>query len=255
MDCMNPQMLLKDRLALVTGAARGAGAAIAKGFAQQGARLVLADVDETGLALTQRDILQAGGEAHVLTLDVAESAACAQVASALRAIGDLSILVNNAGVRPRHDFDSASRDAHWQRALAVNVDGIRNLTLALLDPLTRTRGSVINITSITAYRASVRSMAYSTSKAAAQMLSQVLAVDLAPAGIRVNAIAPGVLETDMTRGSLTDPERRRQLLDRIPMQRFGTPDELVGPAVFLASAMSTYITGAVVCVDGGYLAT
>jgi NAD(P)-dependent dehydrogenase (short-subunit alcohol dehydrogenase family) len=247
-------MLLHRQLALVTGAARGMGAAIAHGLAAAGAGVVVTDLDAQGAECTAAAIRQAGGSAHAFALDVAEPAQCAEVARATETLGGLSILVNNAGVRPRHAFDSEDRDLQWRRAMDVNLDGVRNMTLACLDALSANQGSVVNITSITAFQASPMSLAYSTSKAAAQMLTKVLALELASRGVRVNAIAPGVIETDMTAAARTNPERSQYLMARIPMARFGQPCELVGPAVFLASSMSSYMTGAVLNVDGGYLA-
>ncbi len=248
-------MLLQERIALVTGAARGNGAAIARGLARQGAVVVVTDLDAAGAHEVAREITQARGTAHAFGLDVADAARCAEVLQRVHAqVGDISILVNNAGVRPRHAFDSAQRDALWRQAMDVNVDGIRNMTLAGLPALQRTRGTVINITSIAASQASAGSVAYSTSKAAAQMLTKVMALELAGDGIRVNAIAPGVIETGMTEVSRQDPRRRERLMTRIPMNRFGQPEDLVGPVVFLASAMSGYVTGSVLAVDGGFLA-
>ncbi len=168
--------------------------------------------------------------------------------------GDLDILVNNAGIRPRHAFDSPDRDIHWDRAIKVNLEGIRNTTLAWLDGLKRRKGSVINITSIAAFNASPGSIGYSTSKAGAQMLSKALTCEMAADGIRVNAIAPGVIETDMTIPSRSEPRRRKKLLSRIPLARFGRPEDLIGAAVFPASDLSNYVTGCTIAVDGGYLA-
>lgn len=248
-------MLLKDKIALVTGAARGNGAAIALGLAREGAIVVVTDVDGDCAAERQKEIEAAGGRAFSYALDVSDMAQCDRLKGEVQsALGPIDILVNNAGIRPRHSFDSADRDYWWQKAMAVNVDGVRRMTLAWVDSLSATRGSVINITSIAATNASPMSLAYSTSKAAAQMLSKALAMELAGYGIRVNAIAPGVIETEMSRSSREDPIRRDRLLARIPMARFGRPEELVGAVLFLASDMSTYVTGATINVDGGYLA-
>ncbi|MBU4612437.1 SDR family oxidoreductase [Achromobacter sp. GG226] len=248
-------MLLENRIVIVTGAARGNGEAIAHGVAREGAVAVVTDRDGDGAEAVAQAIREAGGCAQAHALDVTDAAACARVAEQVRAaVGPVDVLVNNAGIRPRHVFDSADRDDWWRRAMAVNVDGIRHMTLACLPSLKLTRGSIINLSSIAANQASAQSIAYSTSKAAAQMLTKVSALELAPHGIRVNAIAPGVIETAMTQSSRDDPERSERLLARIPLARFGRPEDVVGPVVFLASPMAAYVTGAVLAVDGGYLA-
>lgn len=248
-------MLLHDKTALVTGAATGNGAAIAAGLAAQGARVVLTDIDAEGVEARRDELIAKGFDCHAFVLDVADADQNHTVQKLVQdRIGNIDILVNNAGIRPRHAFDSTERDSLWRKAMDVNLDGVRLTTLTWLDSLKTTKGSVINITSIAAFNASPHSMAYSTSKAAAQMLSKVLAYELAADGIRVNVIAPGVIETEMTRPSREDPLRRERLLARIPMARFGRPDELVGAVVFLASDLSTYVTGCTIAVDGGYLA-
>ena len=249
-------MLLNGKIALVTGGAKGNGAAIARGLSSEGAIVVIADIDGESAKRTQSEIQMYGVTAYAFTLDVSSAEHCASLATNVtERIGNIDILVNNAGIRPRHEFNSDQRDALWQRTMDINLNAIRTMTLAFLDSLRKTRGCVINITSIAAFNASPLSIAYSTSKAAAQMLSKVLALELAGDGIRVNAIAPGVMETEMTKSSRDDPERRERLLSRIPMARFGKPEELVGAVVFLSSDMSTYVTGTVINIDGGYLAT
>lgn len=247
-------MLLKDLPALVTGAAKGNGAAIAKGFAHYGARVIVCDIDAEGARRTAGELRDQGHGAYAYSLDVTDPAQCQAVAAQVREdVGEIAILVNNAGLRPRHSFDAEDRDAHWRRAMDVNVEGVRNMSLSCLDDLIASRGSIINITSVAASRASAQSIAYSTSKAAAEMLTKVMALELSPLGVRINALAPGIIRTDMTESSRTDPTRCQALMSRIPLGRFGDPDDLVGPAAFLASPLSSYVTGAVLAVDGGFL--
>lgn len=248
-------MLLQNLTALVTGAAQGNGMAIAQGLAKQGALVAVCDIDRDGAERVSHELRQQGLRAAAYLLDVRDAAHCrVRVKDISQQLGPISILVNNAGIRPRHDFSSSDRDKHWRHAMDVNVDGVRNMTLACLDDLREMRGSVINISSVAASRASAQSISYSTSKAAAEMLTKVLALELASYGIRVNAVAPGIIETAMTKSSRDDHLRCGELMARIPMKRFGKPEDLVGPVTFLASTMSAYMTGAVLAVDGGFLA-
>ena len=248
-------MLLSGRIALITGAAQGNGAAIAAGLAAEGARIVATDLDAAGAERTAASIRQAGGEAWAFGLDVTDPEACAAVATEVgRAAGQVSVLVNNAGVCPRHSIDSPDLHRAWNLALNVNLHGTLNVTLAFLPALRATKGTIINIASIASFVSTATSVGYSTSKAAVRMLTQNLAQELAKDGVRVNAIAPGTFATAMTEATRDDPERSERFLSRIPMGRYGEPAEMIGPVVFLASAMSSYMTGSTVVVDGGYLA-
>ena len=246
---------LAQQTALVTGAAQGIGQAVAEGLAAMGAHVVAADIDGAGAAQTAQRIRDAGHHAQSLALDVADAAACRAAAAALQLpAGHRLLLVNNAGLRPKHAFDSADRDALWQRTLAVNVDGARNTILAFEALLAASQGCVVNVTSLAAQRAAGSSIAYSTSKAALEMLTKTMALELAPKGIRVNAVSPGVMLTRMTEQTRKDPEHVAYMLRRIPMKRYGAASEIAGPIAFLASPLASYITAAVLPVDGGYLA-
>lgn len=248
-------MVLQGALALVTGAGQGNGLAIAKGFAQNGARVIVTDINERTARDAADEIASAGGLASAYALDVADPEMCKRVAAAVRAEhGPISVLVNNAGVCPRNTIDSPDVRKTWDFAMKVNLDGTLNVTLAFVEALRATKGCIINMASIAAFVSTSTSVAYSTSKAAIKMLTQNLAQELARDGVRVNALAPGTFETAMTEATRSDPARRETFLARIPMGRFGAPEELVGPALFLASSMSSYVTGATIVVDGGYLA-
>lgn len=248
-------MLLEGRLAFVTGAGQGNGAAIARGLAGQGAHVVVTDINGETVCSVAEEIRAAGGVAWPYVLDVVDAAACRHVAQRVTAErGKVSILVNNAGICPRNTIDSPDVRDTWDLAMRINLDGTLNVTLPLIAALRETKGSIINMASIAAFVSTSTSISYSTSKAAIKMLTQNLAQELARDGVRVNAIAPGSLVTAMTEATRTDPVRRQKFLSRIPMGRFGEPEELVGPVVFLASSMSSYVTGTTIVVDGGYLA-
>jgi NAD(P)-dependent dehydrogenase (short-subunit alcohol dehydrogenase family) len=246
---------LEGRVALVTGAGRGNGAAIARGLAAAGARVVVSDVDAALVGASAAAIVAAGGAASGVALDVRDAAACDRLAREIAAAqGPVSILVNNAGVLLRGRLSDPDVRAKWRSTLDVNLDGTFNVTLALVEQIKATRGSVVNVASIQSFAAPPNSAAYSASKGAIAQFTKALANELAPHGARANAIAPGIIETEMTTETRADPERLRQYLTHVPLRRCGLPDELAGPVVFLCSGAASYITGAVLPVDGGYLA-
>ena len=251
----SPQLLAQHTV-FITGAGRGLGAAIALGLAELGAQVVASDVDGEAAKRSAADIRAAGYTATALALDVADAQACRAAAAAFTLpAGQRLVLVNNAGVRPNHAFDDAERDAQWRRALDVNLEGARNTTLAFQALLAASGGNVVNISSLAAARAAAHCIAYSTSKAALEMLTKVLALELAPQGIRVNAVAPGVMRTAMTEQTRKDPAHVARMLGRIPLKRYGEPEEMTGPVAFLASPLASYVTASVLVADGGYLAT
>lgn len=248
-------MLLEGRLALVTGAGQGIGAALAEGLAKAGARVIATDIDGIAARETAERLGASGHEAWGFTLDVVDPEAAKKLAARIEAeIGPVSILINNAGICPRNTIDAPDVRESWERAMAVNLDGTLNVTLAFVPQLRRTRGAVVNMASIAAFVSTATSISYSTSKAAVKMLTQNLAQELAKDGVRVNALAPGTIETTLTEATRNDPVRREKFLSRIPMGRFGRTEDLVGPVVFLVSDMAGYVTGTTLVVDGGYLA-
>ncbi|MEG3000911.1 MAG: SDR family oxidoreductase, partial [Comamonas sp.] len=215
---------LAQHTVFITGAGRGIGQAVALGLAAMGAHLVVSDLSGEAAAATAEDIRRAGGVATSLALDVADAAACNAAATALQLPeGHRLVLVNNAGIRPKHAFDSADRDAQWRRTMDINLDGPRHTILAFQALLAASGGNVVNVGSISASRASPGSIAYSTSKAAVEMLTKVMALELAPQGIRVNAVAPGVMLTGMTEQTRKDPKHVEYILRRVPLKRYGEP--------------------------------
>lgn len=245
--------IVAGHAAVVTGAGRGNGKAIAQGLARGGALVFVADIDMKSAHETALDIEREGGRAVAVRWDIADpTEAVAAVEFIHRYVAAISILVNNAGIEGSGMLGDEAYPLNFERVIEVNLTGTMRVTQALIADLTSTRGSIINITSMMARVAyQPGASAYSAAKAALTQWTRALATDLAPHGVRVNAIAPGFFETAMTAGTRGDPQRMRYFASRTPMQRMGQPAELVGPVLFFASSLSSYVTGAVLPVDGG----
>ena len=247
--------LLRGRLALVTGAASGIGQAIAIGYAAAGARVIVTDITVDRCQETVKQIQATGAQAWCFALDVTDADGSRALAENVqRDIGDVDTLVNNAGVIIREGIDSPKAHTNIRRTMDVNLFGTFNVIHAWLPALRRTRGCILNIASGAAFIAQAGSLGYSASKGAVKMLTQSMASDLGADGIRVNALAPGVIDTPMTDTTRANPERLAKFMVRIPLGRVGQPQELVGAAVFLASDLATYVNGVTLPVDGGTLA-
>ena len=247
------QRLLEDRVAIVTGAAQGIGRAIALGLAQHGAHVALLDMKGADGAAAAIEAL--GRRGLAIACDVTDAAACEAAAQAARsAFGPVSILVNNAGVLLRGRVDDADALEKLQQTIDVNVAGMVRMTRACLSDLRATKGAIVNIASIQSFIALQNSFAYNASKGAVLQLTKALASELAPDGIRVNAIAPGAIATPLNAETRARPGYLDDFLKRVPLKRVGEPEDLVGAAVFLASSLSAYVTGATIPVDGGFLA-
>jgi len=245
-------LLLEGKLALVTGAAGGIGRAIAVAYGQAGARVVVTDLSAEACAETRAQVEASGAEVWALALDVTDVDACRRVAAEVeQAIGDLQVLVNNAGLMIRDGVDSPRVHESVRRLMDVNYFGTFNVLHAFLPALRRTRGCVVNIASGAALSGLPGCVGYSPSKGAVKLLTQAMTADLARDGIRVNAVAPGVIETSMTESTRNDPERLSRFMARIPAGRLGLPEEIAGPAVFLASDLASYVNGVTLPADGG----
>jgi len=250
--------LLDGHIAAVTGAGSGIGRAIALGYAREGAQVVVLDVNGEAAGATAREIRDTGGKAQNFTLDVTEREACRAVAAEVAdKVGKISILVNNAGINRRNAITAAPEAVikDWQDIMAVNLNGVFNVTHAFLDQLRATRGRIVNIASIQAFMhvRTPNSPAYTTSKHGVLGFTRALAAELGKDGVRVNAIGPGLIETPLNaQVRANNPELVKIFLDHTPLGRAGKPEDIVGPAIFLASDLSAYVTGAIVMADGGY---
>jgi NAD(P)-dependent dehydrogenase (short-subunit alcohol dehydrogenase family) len=247
--------LLGGALVLVTGAGQGNGRAIAVGVAAAGTRVIVTDVRQDTAQSAAEEILASGGKAKAYQLDVTDAAACTKLAEQVGSeVGAVNVLVNNAGIIIRETIDSPKAPENWRRVMDVNVNGIFNVVHAWLPSLRQTRGNIINVASIASFVGVGSTLGYSPSKGAVKLFTQALARDLAPDGIRVNAIAPGVIATPMTESTREDPNRLAGFMTRTPLGRVGQPEELIGPVIFLASSMASYVNGAILPIDGGFLA-
>ncbi|CAB3637740.1 MAG: SDR family NAD(P)-dependent oxidoreductase [Achromobacter pulmonis] len=247
--------MMQDKRVLVTGAGRGLGATIAQGFAREGATVIVADLDPALARASAQAIATAGGRAVDAALDVTDAQAVRAFAAECEARhGALDVLVNNAGISARAPFDDPQTPQIWERVMNVNLQGTFNVTHAFVEQLKASRGAIVNLCSIVAYGCGISTAGYVVSKGGVRSFTEVLARDLAPHGVRVNAVAPGLMETEMTAGQRAQAHGTDWYLRRAPMARTGRADEIVGPVLFLASDMASYVNGVVLPVDGGYLA-
>jgi NAD(P)-dependent dehydrogenase (short-subunit alcohol dehydrogenase family) len=250
--------LLQNHIAVVTGAASGIGRAIALGYAREGARVVLLDANEKAAAEAAQEIRSAGGKADSLKLDVTDRAACDAVAADVAGkIGQVSILVNNAGIARRNGMLGAAEAVikDWEDIIAINLTGVFNVTHAFLAPLRASKGRVVNIGSIQSFvhLRTPSSPAYTASKHGVLGFTKALAAELGKEGVRVNAIGPGFIETPLNeKVRASNPDLAKVFIDHTPLGRAGKPEDIVGPAIFLASDLSGYVSGSIVMVDGGY---
>lgn len=250
--------LLQNHIAVVTGAASGIGRAIAAGYASEGARVVLLDMNEKAAAEAAQEIRGNGGKADSFVLDVRRRDDCVAVAKKIAdTIGQVSILVNNAGIARRNGMLGAAEAVinDWEDIIAINLTGVFNVTYAFLSSLRAARGRIVNIGSIQSFvhLRTPSSPAYTASKHGVLGFTKALAAELGKDGVRANAIGPGFIETPLNeKVRATNPDLIRVFMDHTPLGRAGKPEDIVGPAIFLASDLSAYVSGSIVMVDGGY---
>lgn len=249
--------MLEGKTAIVTGGARGIGLAIAKRYVAEGARVVIGDIDEsTGKAA----VAALGAAARFVRTDVGAAGDARNViAETLGFAGDIDILVNNAGIIHTADFLDIA-EADFDRVMRINLKGMFLVGQAAARQMVaqvkagKAPGAIVNMSSINARVAIPNQVPYCVSKGGVDQLTKVMALSLAPYGIRVNAIGPGSIMTDILKGIATDQAAKNRLLSRTPLGRVADPDEIAAIAAFLASKDASYITGETIYADGGRLA-
>jgi 2-deoxy-D-gluconate 3-dehydrogenase len=245
---------LDGKVAIVTGASRGLGAAMALALGEAGADVAL--VARSGTATLAKDLAALGRRSAVIKADVAAPGAPGQILQdTLRQLGRADILVNNAGIIRRGSFLEFSEE-DWREVLDVNLDAAFRLSQQFARHLVAHSqpGKIIHIASMLSYQGGFRVASYTAAKSALHGLTKLMANELASQGINVNALAPGYMATDNTEALRADANRNAAILDRIPAGRWGTPADLKGAIVFLASPASDYMHGFTLAVDGGWLA-
>lgn len=248
-------MRLHGKVAIVTGAAKGIGRAIAVGYAREGASVVIADklcAEQANGPLNE--ISAAGGKAVGVQVDVSNLEEHDKlITTAVREFGRLDVLVNNAGIELHESVLDATPET-WEQIIGVNVRGAYFLSCKAASIMAvNGGGKIINVSSVHDLKPLRDRAIYSISKSGMAMVTKSLALELADKNICVNSISPGAVATDMNRETLSDPVKRERLIARIPLRRIAAPEEIVGAAVFLASSESDYVTGTTIYVDGGLL--
>jgi len=248
---------LKDKVALVTGARQGMGKAHALALASQGAKVIVTDIDESECQKVVNEIESQGGEAIALKLDVSSAEEVGRVFdSAVEHFGRLDILVNNAGVFIPKAFLEITED-EWNKVIDINLKGQFLCAQRAAKEMAKNKwGRIINIASIASGQVGIGmewGSHYTASKGGVIGLTETLAIELAPLGINVNAVAPGAIDTPMLRAG-AEEEELKKWVEKIPLKRIGKPEEVSAMVVFLASEEASYITGATFYVDGGWLA-
>lgn len=244
---------LTGRTAAVTGAGRGLGQGVALGLAEAGADLVLLGLPGAQTE-TEKAIRDLGRDVDVVDLDVSDHEAVEQVSADVLARHRVDVLVNNAGIIDRKDSVDVTTAA-WQKVVDINLTGLFFLSQHLGRPMVeRGHGKIVSIASLLAFQGGIRVASYAASKHGVAGITKALANEWGPAGVQVNAIAPGYMATDNTTALREDPERSKAILDRIPAGRWGTPQDIAGAAVFLSSSAADYVNGHVLVVDGGWMA-
>lgn len=249
-------MTFQGKTVAITGAAQGIGLAIAHRFASAGAQVAMIDVEAQRLCESAAAVRSHGPAILEIVADVSDNAAMHGVAAEVAArLAPCDVLISNAGVLLRGELLAGDAFQNWRRTLSVNLDGCFNSAAAFATQLKATRGCIVNVASIHALVAVRNSAAYTASKGGVKQLTQALALELGVDGVRVNAVAPGITDTEMTAGMRADPVALEAFLARVPLHRTTHPDDVANAVHFLASSEAACITGVTLPVDGGYCAT
>ena len=254
---MNANMFdLSGKVAIITGASRGIGFAIAEAFVTAGARVVLASRKQEALDQATEKIKSQGGEVFSYPTHTGDYESVKNLVSAsVKHFGDIDILVNNAATNPHFGPILTSEDVHWDKIVNVNLKGYFHMVKECVGSMRKKGGGkVINVASVAGLQYQQGMGIYCVSKAGVLMLTQALAVDLAHENIQVNAIAPGFIQTKFSRVLWETEEIHQKVIAQIPQGRIGQPEEVQGVALYLASSASDFTTGAIMVVDGGQLA-
>lgn len=246
---------LKDKVAIVSGASRGIGEAIARTFARAGAKVVLASRKQDGIDAVAQEIASEGGVAYAKATHTGRPEECeALVQAAVERFGAVDVLVNNAATNPHFGPLLSCDFGQWDKTFEVNVKGYFSLARAVAQHLMdrKAPGSIIQMASVVGGMGAPLQGIYGMTKAAVISMTKTLAMELGPAGIRVNAISPGLVETRFAKALVDDDTFREMILDRSALKRVGQPNDIAGTALFLASDASAFVTGAVWKVDGGW---
>lgn len=250
-----PAIHLQDKVAIVTGASRGIGEAIARAYARAGAKVVLCARKQEGLDLVAESIRSDGGEALAQACHTGDPEACeALVAKAVATYGRVDVLVNNAATNPHFGPMLTVEWPAWDKTFEVNVKGYFTLARAVANHLVERNapGSIVQIASVVGTMAAPMQGVYGMTKAAVISMTKTLAAELGGVGIRVNAIAPGIVETRFAQALTSNDDLREMILERTALGRVGRPEDVAGAALLLASDASSYVTGAVWVVDAGW---
>jgi NAD(P)-dependent dehydrogenase (short-subunit alcohol dehydrogenase family) len=255
---MKPFIHLEGKVAIITGASRGIGLAIAHRFAESGAKLVLASRKAEGVEAAAASVRERGGEALAVACHAGKpDEVRALVAKAVEHFGQVDVLINNAGTNPYFGPLLDVEESAWQKTFQVNLEGYFTAAREVASRLIArgARGSIVNITSVAGLRAAPLQGVYGMTKAAVVSMTRTLALELGPQGIRVNAIAPGLIETKLSHAITSSDEIVSLVVARTPLNRVGQPDEIAGGALYLASDASSFVTGHTLVIDGGMTIT